>query len=117
LAWIAAKNVVYPGRRLIARHFHGRHARFDRRAGIRTAGPVSLRELGLSAQTSVRYEASPIGFFHSLIRKLDIDYSSTVFIDLGSGKGSAAFGIPLPVSIYHWGRDFPDDPAPWNTPA
>ena len=86
LAWIAAKNVIYPGRRLIARYFHDRHARFDRRAGIRTAGPVSLRELGLSPETSVRYEASPIGFFHSLIRKLDIDYSRTVFIDLGSGK-------------------------------
>ena len=87
LAWIAAKNVIYPGRRLIARYFHDRHARFDRRAGIRTAGPVSLRELGLSPETSVRYEASPIGFFHSLIHKLDIDYSRTVFIDLGSGKG------------------------------
>ena len=87
LAWIAAKNVIYPGRRLIARYFHDRHARFDRRAGIRTAGPVSLRELGLSPETSVRYEASPVGFFHSLIHKLDIDYSRTVFIDLGSGKG------------------------------
>jgi len=27
-------------------------------------------------------EASPIGFFHSLIRKLDIDYSRTVFIGI-----------------------------------
>ena len=87
LAWIAAKNVIYPGRRVIARYFHDRHARFDRRAGIRTSGPVSLKELGLSADTSVRYEATPISFFHSLVRKLDIDYPRTVFIDLGSGKG------------------------------
>ena len=82
LAWVVAKNVIYPGRRLIARYFHRRHARFDRRAGIRTTGSVSLQELGLSAKTSVRYEATPISFFHSLIRKLDIDYSRTVFIGI-----------------------------------
>lgn len=81
------KNAVHPFRRLITRQLQRRHLRFDRRAGVHTAGRVTLQELGLSPDKSVRYEATPISFFHSLIARLPIDYSRTAFIDFGSGKG------------------------------
>jgi hypothetical protein len=87
LLWIALKNAVHPFRRLITRQLQRRHLRFDRRAGVHTAGRVTLQELGLSPEKSVRYEATPISFFHSLLAKLPIDYTRTVFIDFGSGKG------------------------------
>lgn len=50
-------------------------------------GRVTLRELGLSPEKSVGYEATPVNFFHSVLAKLAIDYPRTVFIDFGSGKG------------------------------
>lgn len=87
VVWIAAKNVVYPFRRLITRHLQRQHARFDRDAGIHTTGRVTLDELGLSPDKSTRYEATPIHFFHSLLTKLHLDYQGTVFVDFGSGKG------------------------------
>jgi Acetyltransferase (GNAT) domain len=85
--WIAMKNAVHPFRRLITWQLECRHRRFDRRAGVHTAGRVTLQELGLSPEKSVRYEATPISFFHSLLAKLPIDYPRTVFVDFGSGKG------------------------------
>jgi Acetyltransferase (GNAT) domain len=87
LLWIALKNAVHPFRRLITRKLQRRHLRFDQRAGVHTTGRVTLEELGLSPDKSVRYEATPVGFFHSLLGKLPVDYSKTVFIDFGSGKG------------------------------
>jgi hypothetical protein len=84
-SWIALKSAVHPFRRLITRHLQRRPLRFDRRAGVHTAGRVTLEELGLSPEKSVRYEATPISFFHSLLGKLPIDYARTVFIDFGSG--------------------------------
>ena len=60
---------------------------FDRRAGVHTMGRVTVEELGLSPEKSVRYEATPVSFFHSAVSKLALDYSTTVFIDFGSGKG------------------------------
>jgi SAM-dependent methyltransferase len=84
---IAAKNVVYPFRRLITRHLQHQHARFDRDAGIHTTGTVTLDELGLSPDESTRYGATPIHFFHSLLTKLHLSYQRTVFVDFGSGKG------------------------------
>jgi len=50
-------------------------------------GRVTVQELGLSPEKSVRYEATPVNFFHSVVSKLALDYPATVFIDFGSGKG------------------------------
>jgi hypothetical protein len=50
-------------------------------------GRVTVQELGLSPEKSVRYEATPVSFFHSAVSKLALDYPKTVFIDFGSGKG------------------------------
>src|SRR5690349_8562835 len=85
--WAAAKNALHPFRGLIGWYLRRRHTRFDRRNGVCTTGKVSLQELGLTGERSVRYEATPIRFFHSVIARLNIDYQSTVFIDFGSGKG------------------------------
>lgn len=87
LVWIVAKNAVHPFRSLITSHLQRRHALFDRRAGVQTMGRVTVQELGLSPENSVRYEATPVGFFHSVLSKLAVDYRNTVFIDFGSGKG------------------------------
>ena|SRR5271155_2416801 len=87
LAWIVAKNAVHPFRSLITSHLQRRHALFDRRAGVQTMGRVTVQELGLSPDHSVRYEATPVSFFHSVLAKLALDYRRTVFIDFGSGKG------------------------------
>lgn len=85
--WRAVKTAIHPFRRLIARYLQWRHERFDRQTGVYTAGRVPLRELGLSPEKSVGYEATPIHFFRSVLVKLSLDYPSTVFIDLGCGKG------------------------------
>jgi len=87
LLWIAAKSAINPFRFLVSRHLQRRHARFDRQTGISTTGRVTIEELGLSSDRSVRYEATPISFFHSLLRKLPLDYPNTTFIDFGCGKG------------------------------
>jgi SAM-dependent methyltransferase len=87
LLWIAAKNAVHPFRRLITLHLRRQHERFDRQAGVRTVGTLTVEALGLSALDSHRYDATPIGFFRSLLGKLALDYANTVFIDLGCGKG------------------------------
>jgi SAM-dependent methyltransferase len=87
LLWIAAKNAVYPFRRLITRHLRRQHKSFDRQAGVRTVGTVTVEALGLSALDSHRYDATPIRFFRSLLGKLALDYANTIFIDLGCGKG------------------------------
>lgn len=85
--WIAAKNAIHPFRRLLALHRQRRNALFDRQAKVHTAGRVTLQELRLSPEKSDRYEATPIGFFHSVLAKLAFDYPKTVFIDLGCGMG------------------------------
>src|SRR6266513_2996494 len=85
--WIVAKNAVHPFRSLITRYLQRRHALFDRRAGVCTMGRVTVQKLGLSPEKSVRYEATPVSFFHSVLSKLAVDYQRTVFIDFGSGKG------------------------------
>jgi CelD/BcsL family acetyltransferase involved in cellulose biosynthesis len=85
--WIATKSAINPFRRLVSQHLQRRHARFDQQIGIRTTGRVTIEELGLSPDHSVRYEATPIAFFESLLRKLSLDYANTTFIDLGCGKG------------------------------
>jgi SAM-dependent methyltransferase len=87
LLWIAAKNAVHPFRRLITRRLRHQHERFDRQAGVRTVGTVTVEALGLSALHSHRYDATPIRFFRSLLGKLALDYANTAFIDLGCGKG------------------------------
>jgi SAM-dependent methyltransferase len=87
LLWIAAKNAVHPFRRLITRRLRLQHERFDRQAGVRTIGTLTVEALGLSALDSHRYDATPIRFFRSLLGKLSLDYANTVFIDLGCGKG------------------------------
>jgi CelD/BcsL family acetyltransferase involved in cellulose biosynthesis len=87
LIWIVTKNAVHPFRSLITRYLQRRHALFDRRAGVYTIGRVTVQELGLSPEKSVRYEATPVSFFHSVLSKLAVDYQRTVFIDFGSGKG------------------------------
>jgi len=87
LLWIAVKNAVHPFRRLITRYLKRRHEKFDRQAGVCTAGTVTVEALGLSARDSHRYDATPVGFFRSLLAKLAVDYENTVFVDLGSGKG------------------------------
>jgi len=84
---IAVKNAIHPFRRLITWRLQLQHARFDRRAGVRTTGKVTLQELGLSPTSSHSYEATPISFFHSVLRKLSSEYRRTVFVDLGCGKG------------------------------
>ena len=85
--WIVAKNAVHPFRRLLSRHRQRGNARFDRQAGVRTNGKMTVEELGLSPVHSHGYEATPINFFHSVLAKLSTDYKRTVFIDLGCGKG------------------------------
>ena len=87
LLWIAAKNAAHPFRRLITRRLRRRHERFDRQAGVRTVGTMTVEALGLSALDSHRYDATPIRFFRSLLGKLALDYANTIFIDLGCGKG------------------------------
>jgi SAM-dependent methyltransferase len=87
LVWIVAKNAVHPFRSLITSRLQCRHALFDRRAGVQTMGRVTVQELGLSPEHSVRYEATPVSFFHSVLSKLAIDYRRTVFVDFGCGKG------------------------------
>jgi SAM-dependent methyltransferase len=87
LLWITAKSAISPFRFVVSRHLQRRHARFDRQIGICTTGRVTVEELGLSPDRSVRYEATPIAFFHSLLRKLPLDYPNTTFIDFGCGKG------------------------------
>ena len=85
--WIAAKNAIHPFRGLLSWHRQRRNTRFDRQAGVRTTGRMTLQELGLSPAKSNRYEATPIGFFHAILGKLRLDYPQTIFIDLGCGKG------------------------------
>jgi SAM-dependent methyltransferase len=87
--WIATKNAIHPFRRLLSWHRQRRNEQFDRRVGVRTSGTVSLEDLGLSPEKSIRYEATPIRFFHAVLGKLRLDYPKTVFIDLGCGKGRA----------------------------
>jgi len=87
LFWLAVKNAIRPFRRLISGYLYRRHARFDRKAGVNTTGVVTLDELGLSPDRSVRYEATPINFFHSVLASLHLNYPTTVFVDLGCGKG------------------------------
>jgi len=87
LGWIAVKNVIHPFRRLITWRLRHHHARFDRRMGVSTIGTLTVEELGLSPDHSHRYNATPLKFFHSVLKKLSLDYSKAVFIDLGCGKG------------------------------
>jgi len=61
---------------------------------VLTGEPASIRweesqfkSWGFSPEKSVRYEATPVSFFHSAVSKLALDYPKTVFIDFGSGKG------------------------------
>jgi SAM-dependent methyltransferase len=85
--WLAIKNALRPFRRLISGYLYRRHAHFDRKLGICTIGGTTLDEPGLSPDRLVRHEAAPITFFCSILARLHLDYSTTVFVDLGCGKG------------------------------
>jgi SAM-dependent methyltransferase len=87
LTWILTKNAIHPFRRFLSYYRRYRHRSFDRRARVHTTEPVKLQDLGLLPDRSVRYEPTPIAFFHSTLAKLDLVYPTTVFIDLGCGKG------------------------------
>ena len=92
VAWAvrgAAKTAIHPFRGLISKQMRRAHERFDRRSGILTSGNASRAELGLSAD-SHRYAPTPVRFFRSILRTLDLDEENTTLVDLGSGQGAGA---------------------------
>jgi hypothetical protein len=63
--------------------------RFDRRFAVDTAGFLDLPELKSDPRFkhAVNYGPTPRSVFFRMLRRLDVDYSSFVFIDFGCGKG------------------------------
>jgi SAM-dependent methyltransferase len=75
------------GRRALEREIE-----FDRARGVDTRGTISLFELAIDSpnvRSGLRHETTRPDLFHSLIGSLPIDFRSSVFVDLGSGKGRA----------------------------
>ncbi|MGI9108047.1 MAG: class I SAM-dependent methyltransferase [Pyrinomonadaceae bacterium] len=69
-----------------------RSRRFDARHGVRTAGCVDLRELGVEGQSVAHandYEPINTKLFGKILRTLPIKHEDFVFIDFGSGMGRA----------------------------
>src|SRR3712207_2275466 len=65
---------------------------FDRRNGVRTAGCVSLRELGVEGRSVAEgnhYEAVDPRLFRKVVGSLKIRHEDFVFVDFGSGMGRA----------------------------
>jgi hypothetical protein len=80
---LIGKNVAYYGRGYLDRSF-------DRRYGTRTSGLVLLESLAIdsvNAPFGVYYEATPVGVFHRIFDRLDIDLTRFCYIDYGSGMG------------------------------
>src|SRR5271165_1220782 len=97
LGWFAVKNAMYPFRGVISGYLRRRHVRFDRKLGICTIGSATSDEIDSSRASSVR-QGVPINFFRSILASLHLDYSTTVFVDLGCGKGRTliqASGYPF----------------------
>jgi len=67
--------------------------RFDRRFAVDTAGLLDLPELKFDPRFrhAVNYRPTPRPVFFRMLRRLDVDYSSFVFIDFGCGKGKVLF--------------------------
>ena len=71
-------------------HNEKRADAFDIKYGTDTAGVVPLWRLDVkskNAQYGYRYGTIAPKSFRSCIRRIDVDHSSCVFIDLGCGKG------------------------------
>lgn len=81
--------------RLWDRYARWEEDRFDRRYGIETRGiHDDLAALGASGEhlaDAYGYEAIQPGMFRAMLRALDIEPSTHVFVDFGSGKGRAVF--------------------------
>jgi len=73
--------------------YHYLDKRFDRRFAVDTAGMVNLPELKTDPRFkyAVNYRPTPRSLFFRMLRRLDVDYSSFVFIDFGCGKGKVLF--------------------------
>jgi len=69
-----------------------RSRRFDSRNGVKTAGCVDLRELGVEGRSVAHanhYEPINTKLFGKILRTLDIKHEDFVFVDFGSGMGRA----------------------------
>lgn len=65
---------------------------FDHRHGLQTSGYVPLEDLareGLSVEESHSHLPTPVNVIPDILSRLDIDYRTFTFVDLGSGKGAA----------------------------
>lgn len=65
---------------------------FDLRHGVDTCGVVSLRGLtirGEHALYGINYDPTPPRAIRYLLREINVAFSETTFIDMGSGKGRA----------------------------
>lgn len=73
---------------------------FDRKYGVSTCGIIPVAELGAEAPNWVYghdYQAVEVFDMQALLAEFRIDYSNTVFIDLGAGKGRVVmFASELP---------------------
>lgn len=60
---------------------------YDRRLGIRTTSSVRLSDLGIVSAESI--DSSPLGYpaFFSILKRVPLDRSTSVFLDYGAGKG------------------------------
>lgn len=69
---------------------------FDARYGTDTTGVIPLKEMTISASSSVAdglyYEASSMKIFRQFMAALDIPFREFDFVDFGSGKGRVLFG-------------------------
>ncbi|HEV2417844.1 MAG TPA: class I SAM-dependent methyltransferase [Terriglobia bacterium] len=67
---------------------------FDRRFGVETGTPLHRTDLGIKSENLIHaqsYGTIAADDFHSAMRRVDIDYKTFTFIDLGSGKGRVLF--------------------------
>ena len=63
--------------------------REERRLSIDTGGNVQLKDLGITDERFVSYEASRFNHFHRLMRAAGLQNFDGAFLDIGSGKGRA----------------------------
>ena len=71
-------------------HNEKRADTFDVKYGTDTAGDIPLWRLDVkskNARYGRRYQPIPAEVFRSCIRRIEVDYSSFAFVDLGCGKG------------------------------
>lgn len=68
---------------------------FDRDFGLDTSEEINLSRLrsieSPNWKHGQKYQPTPVGLFHEMIRGLDVRYEDFVFIDFGSGKGRTLF--------------------------